>query len=187
MVGWVARVPSPMSQAILERTPKENHSRSVGLAAVFGLLVALLFAIWRENPAFWRGEHLHLIWLRGLVKSGYYPLLATDAVLLALLTRALARSGPVARPATASTLIAAWLAFAAIVGYSLANNLENLWKGRPLHWHRAAPMRTAPNGARDLAVGSIATAEIPSNSSLAFNPAAGVSHRSHEAVFGGRI
>ncbi|MFZ1537953.1 MAG: hypothetical protein WAT23_11295 [Chromatiaceae bacterium] len=126
---------------IRARKPPSSHAPlliSGALVNVMFLIVLLAFSYLREEPLFWTNEGGWSVEWRDLVRSGYYPLLALEFLLL-LAYSGMSVSLLNARRSSASlTMILLpmlWgLFFMAIVN-SVANNIENLLQGRPLHRH----------------------------------------------------
>jgi hypothetical protein len=138
----------PLQGSLLEtRTAERTIQRAVGVfwlslsvaALVLGM-VLVVFAYYREQPIFWRYAGGYPIWLRELVLLTFYPLLILETSGLLLLTRSLFSSwrGSVRSWTLHLSLISAcWLLLVAVLGMAWANNLENLWEGRPVHLHVA--------------------------------------------------
>lgn len=102
------------------------------------LIVLLTFSYLREEPLFWTNEGEWSVEWRELVRSGYGPLLALEFLLL------LAYSGmsvyllSVRRSSASLTAILLpmlWGLYFMVIVNSVANNVDNLLHGRPLHWH----------------------------------------------------
>ena len=101
-----------------------------------GLLAILSFL--RETPIFWTNLGGYPIWLRDLVRIGFYPLLFLLLTALLRLTFTLfARWKGTGRQWTlqASLLTLAWLVFLSAAGYAVINNVVNLFHNRALHRH----------------------------------------------------
>jgi hypothetical protein len=113
--------------------------RLAGLGgAAAGLLLAITpCALWREDPMFWRNAGGWPILLRDVVELTFYPMVAAQlCVLLAFSAWTLLCPPPVLRrrhlwPATALL----WCWTGAVLVLVVANNVENVLAGRPLHWH----------------------------------------------------
>jgi hypothetical protein len=105
------------------------------------LILVLTFSYLREEPLFWMNEGGWSVEWRDLVRSGYYPLLALQLLLLIAFT-GMSTYLLSSRRSSASLAVVLlpllWgLYFLAIVN-SVANNVDNLLNGRPLHWHPEA-------------------------------------------------
>ena len=125
------------------RTRRPSSSNAplllAGALVNFLLLIALLaFSYLREEPLFWTNEGGWSVELRDLVRSGYYPLLALEFLLLIAYTAMSAYLLSLRHSSASLTVVLLpmlWgLYFMAIVN-SVANNVDNLLNGRPLHWH----------------------------------------------------
>lgn len=113
-----------------------------GAAVNFLLLIVLIaFSYLREEPIFWTNEGGWPVWLRDLVRGAYYPMILLELLLLT------AFSGVsvhllTSRCASASVAVVLlpmlWGLFFLVIANSVANNLDNLLHGRPLHWHADA-------------------------------------------------
>lgn len=103
------------------------------------LLVVLAVGAWlKEDPLFWRNTGGSPIGLRELVGSAFYPLLFLESGLLILFSWAAVRCVslrcPHQGPAVTGTALF-WGLWLVVILILVANNLENLFSGRPLHWH----------------------------------------------------
>ncbi len=112
------------------------------LAAGFNLvlLAVLIGFVWlKEDPMFWRNAGGWPVWLRETVLWGFYPLLALEAAVLAGLTRWSRGTLQALRPrealAALAVLALSWGLAGLVVLLLVANNLANLFQGRPTHWH----------------------------------------------------
>lgn len=113
----------------------------VGGAAVnFLLLIVLItFSYLREEPIFWTNAGDWPIWLREMVQDSYYPLILLELVLLTAfswISIQLLSTRSTSASLAVLLLPMLWGLLFLLVANSVANNLENLWNGRPLHWHR---------------------------------------------------
>ncbi len=109
------------------------------------LIILLVFSYLREEPSFWMNANAWSAWpsgMRELVQTLYYPLLLLEFLLLSafsgisihlLSTRYTSASLAVV------LLPMLWGLFFMVIVNSVFNNLENLWYGRPLHWHPHDP------------------------------------------------
>lgn len=111
-----------------------------------GVLVLELLVFWfsclRENQAFWTNAGGYPVGLRHFVLTFYYPLLALNALLLALLTFGfLARLKPPFAMVglQVALLLLCWGMFFGSAAVSWANNLLNFLEGRPIHDHKDHP------------------------------------------------
>ena len=111
----------------------------VGAVVNFFLLaVLIILALIREQPLFWRNAGGWPIWLRDLVGGSFYPLFMLEFLLLIVFSVACA---PYMSPrycnasSAAIALALLWGLFLLVIGILAANNLENLFTGRPVHWH----------------------------------------------------
>lgn len=132
---------------IRARRPSSSNAPLLIAGALVNLLcliVLLALSYLREEPLFWMNEGDWSVEWRNLVRSAYYPLLVLEFLVL------IAFSGMSAywfssRRSSANLLMLflplLWgLYFMAIVN-SVANNVDNLLNGRPLHWHPDAIWR----------------------------------------------
>lgn len=127
--------PSP-----LRKRSDAGASHLVGGAVVNVCLLAVLvgFAWLKEQPLFWRNAGNWPIWLRELVGSSFYPLFLLEFLLLTAFTGAsirCLRSGCSGGGFLAVALPLVWGLFFVVILLLVANNLDNLLAGRPLHWH----------------------------------------------------
>ena len=92
----------------------------------------------RETPLFWRNAGGYSEGLRDWVKIGFPVLYGVDLILVALAFFVVLRAARVAprlaRVGLTFALIQALLLLFA-AGLAVQNNLQNIWEGRPLHWH----------------------------------------------------
>jgi len=122
------------------RPPTEaQHLLIPGTAVHIALLTLLLgMAVLKEQAEFWRNTGGWPVGLRDFVGAAFYPCFFLEVALLlafsALLAGRTSDHGPGAR-ATVASLGILWTLCLMIVGIVTANNLDNLFAGRPLHWH----------------------------------------------------
>jgi len=120
---------------------RRSRDRSWTLVAsvAFALLVVLVLFGWlRETPDFWQpgsGAPPHL---RHLVAVAFYPLLLWVVCSVGWLTTRLVAHPPATlarvRRRTLCVVALAMLTGATLM-LTMANNVRNLFDGRPLHWH----------------------------------------------------
>lgn len=131
------------------------------------LLVLITFSYLREEPLFWRNEGESPIRLRELVATFYYPLLLLELLFLGAFTgfsihRLSTRSSSASLAVILLPML--WGLYFMLIANSVFNNLENLFLGRPLHWH---PDQTwnqlggGPHGASPVAIRVKAAADRP--------------------------
>ena len=118
----------------------EASGYRIALAAftLVGICILAVFAIFRETPAFWTNQGGYPLWLRYLVKNGFYPLLFGLFCLLLHLTFVLfARWKGSSRLwcVQASLISVGWLAIFSTAGFAVANNIVNLLEHRSLNAH----------------------------------------------------
>ena len=120
--------PSPFAQLTI-----------IGLAInVLLLIVLLAFSYLREDPLFWTNEGGWPSTARNLVRILYYPLLALEFLLLVALSETSVYLISMRRTAASLAIVLLpmlWGLYFMVIVNSVANNLSNLWNGRPLHWH----------------------------------------------------
>lgn len=120
--------PSPFAQLTI-----------IGLAInVLLLIVLLAFSYLREDPLFWTNEGGWPSTARSLVRILYYPLLALEFLLLVALSATSVYLISMRRTAASLAIVLLpmlWGLYFMVIVNSVANNLSNLWNGRPLHWH----------------------------------------------------
>ncbi len=108
-------------------------------AAAFLMAGLLLPFVWlRETPDFWTNAGGYPIYLRDLVLVAYYPLLFVYLAWLPFLSwRWICRpSRDIRRFCVEAVLLALlWAVVVLVVMLMLANNIDNLLDGRPLHAH----------------------------------------------------
>ncbi|WP_295446345.1 hypothetical protein [uncultured Thiodictyon sp.] len=102
------------------------------------LIVLMTFSYLREEPIFWTNAGDWPIWLREMVQSSYYPLILLEFLLLAAFSGVTIQQLS-ARSQSASLAVIAlpilWGLLFLVVVNSAANNIENIWNNRPIHWH----------------------------------------------------
>lgn len=134
---------NPLEMRAAERTIQRAVSifwLSQSVAAIVLGMLLVVFSFYREQPIFWQYAGGYPIWLRELVLLTFYPLLILEILGLLILTRSLFRSwrGSVRSWTLHLSLISCgWMLLVAVLGMAWANNLENLWEGRPVHLHVA--------------------------------------------------
>jgi hypothetical protein len=100
--------------------------------------VVLWFAILRESLEFWRNEGGYPVELRDLVHQSFYPLSLATIAGLGLIGWALLRRSrlhPAVWATHAALLVVCGMLLVAAAVVAFANNVSNLWNGRPLHSH----------------------------------------------------
>jgi hypothetical protein len=124
-----------------EETPG-RLKRMVGFAGLLAANGALLltitgFALLKEDPMFWRNAGGWPIWLRETVKFTFYPLLASELLVLLALSACVFGSRTLAslRRRTLPLTGLMWMWAGSVVMVVIGNNIANLLTGRPLHWH----------------------------------------------------
>lgn len=119
--------------------PSPTPLLAAGAAVNFFSLIALIaFSYLREEPLFWTNEGGWSSGLRELVRTAYYPLLALEFLLLAAFSGASIRFLSSRRASASLAVILLpllWGLYFLVIANSVANNLDNLLNGRPLHWH----------------------------------------------------
>jgi hypothetical protein len=122
------------------RPPTDAQHLLILGAAVHAVVLTLLMgmAVLKEQAAFWRNAGGWPIGLRDFVGAAFYPCFFLEIALLlafsALLAGRALDHGPGAR-ATLASLGMLWTLCLVTVCIVTANNLDNLFAGRPLHWH----------------------------------------------------
>lgn len=123
------------------RHPQASYASLIAFGAAINFLILIVLmtcSYLREEPLFWTNEGDWTSRARELVQNAYYPLLALEFLLLAASTAASVYLMS-ARRASASLAVILlpmlWGLYLMVVANSVANNLDNLWNGRPLHWH----------------------------------------------------
>jgi hypothetical protein len=101
--------------------------------------VLLLVAWLRETPEFWRNSGGASIALREMVRVLFFPSLLGLATAQVMLWAVLLRSRCQQTVALYLLAVLAALGLALVLLVTVANNLLNLWEGRPFHWHPEAP------------------------------------------------
>jgi len=116
--------------------PSLRHSAPLALGIVLAVLLASFVAL-REDRWFWL-DGTSPARLRGLVASMFWPLVWFQSAWLIRLTwNALPISSRPPRPfRTLPVLVAVlWYVHGATLLAAVHNNLDNVFSGRPLHWH----------------------------------------------------
>lgn len=123
------------------RRPPSSHAPLLTSGAVINLLILVIlitFSYLREEPLFWMNEGESPIWLRDLVASYYYPFLLLELLLLSAFS-GFSIHHLSSRSSSASLAVILlpmlWGLYFLVIVNSVFNNLENLFLGRPLHWH----------------------------------------------------
>ncbi|WP_295582924.1 hypothetical protein [uncultured Lamprocystis sp.] len=127
------------------RSRARDHTQSNAAPLIAGavvnlllLLVLMIFSYLREEPMFWTNAGGCSKEAQDLVASLYYPLLLLELFILLAFSWVSIRL-LISRHASARLSVVMlptlWGLFFVIMLNSLANNLENLLNGRPLHWH----------------------------------------------------
>ncbi|WP_295388472.1 hypothetical protein [uncultured Thiodictyon sp.] len=101
----------------------------------------MAFSYLREEPTFWTNAGDWPTGLRELVQDTYYPFIVLEFLLLAAFSGvSIQRLSTRSRSASLAVILLPllWGLFFLLIANSVANNLENLLTGRPLHWHRDA-------------------------------------------------
>lgn len=122
------------------KPPSSNASLLISgaLVNVIFLIVLLAFSYLREEPLFWTNEGGWSVEWRDLVRSGYYPLFALEFLLLLGYSGMSVSLLSVRRSSASLTMIllpVLWGLYFMVIVNSVANNVDNLLQGRPLHWH----------------------------------------------------
>ena len=123
------------------RRPPASHAPLLisGAALNFILLLVLItFSYLREEPVFWRNEGEMPIRLREIVASFYYPILFLELLLLSAFSGFsihLLSSRSSSASLAVVLLPMLWGLYFMLIANSVFNNLENIFYGRPLHWH----------------------------------------------------
>ena len=92
-------------------------------------------AFLREQPRFWTNAGGWPVPLREFVAGWFYPLLALEMLVLVGFSIACMHAKRVAGNQAIVTLPILWALFGLVLAIVIANNIENLLAGRPLHWH----------------------------------------------------
>lgn len=139
--GFGSAPPPAESEVMVEPGSSRGQALGVLLAVLLltGLgLVVLIGAVLRETPLFWRQAGGYPVELRHLVLTLFYPALAgyfvwlaaSSAVVLLLLRR-----GSRGAAACLLAITLNWLLLAGTMTVISWNNVENLLRGLPLHYH----------------------------------------------------
>jgi hypothetical protein len=99
--------------------------------------VVLLFAVLREQPDFWLNAGGYPVWLREVVREGFYPLLVAGFGVLAALGVLFMREpahGPL-RLVQIVVLGALWMLLLGGASVAFGNNVLNLIEHRAVHSH----------------------------------------------------
>ncbi len=108
---------------------------------MFLLLANTGFTVLKENPLFWRNAGGYSVALRQGVLLWYYPLLAVNT-LISIVYSGLA-AGARQRLLSQSSILAIgvavllWAMLFLNIGLLIANNVENVLNGKPVHYHSA--------------------------------------------------
>ena len=123
---------------------KEQWQPTVAILVVLGLcglgsfLLLSVGSVLKENTLFWRNAGGYPLELRTVVLYGYYPLLLINAVLCCVAT-ALGvyeyRTRGRCCGGSLTVVAVMWSLLFLNAGFIVANNVENLLSGRPLHYH----------------------------------------------------
>jgi hypothetical protein len=110
----------------------------LGLCGLGSFLLLSVGSVLKENALFWRNAGGYPLELRTVVLYGYYPLLLINAVLCcgatAVGVHEYRTTGCLC--GWSLTLVAIlWSLLFLNVGFILANNIENVLSGRPIHYH----------------------------------------------------
>ena len=101
-------------------------------------MLLMVMAWLKEQPLFWRNAGGWPIGLREFVGWAFYLLLSLEGLFLAGFSIMLLAStvhGRRSGGTVALCLGLLWVPFLTIIGIVIANNVENVMAGRPLHWH----------------------------------------------------
>jgi hypothetical protein len=102
------------------------------------LIVLMAFSYLREEPIFWTNAGGWPIWLREIVQTSYYPLMLLEFLLLTAFSGvSIQLLSTRSRSANLAVILLPmlWGLLFLVIANSVANNLDNLLNGRPLHWH----------------------------------------------------
>ncbi|MDB6070554.1 MAG: hypothetical protein JWL81_1725 [Verrucomicrobiales bacterium] len=139
-------IPSTECNATLACEPPSRtgeRAYELGWLVVSAAMVCLCagtvgFAVYREQPEFWRNSGGYAIWLRELVLLSFYPGMLVALIGQILLTRGLftgwkgsARSWGLQM----GMVMVGWLLLALSLLVAWSNNMSNLLDGRPIHTH----------------------------------------------------
>lgn len=121
------------------RSRSASFSLIIGAAVNFAVLAMLVPMAWlKEQPMFWRAAGGWPAGLREFVGMCFYPALLVEFLLLLIFTGfclgSLSSRGREYIPAILLLLLL-WAVFLLVMAIVVANNVDNLLTGRPLHWH----------------------------------------------------
>jgi hypothetical protein len=138
--AWVFRPLSILRKSRVRRRATTNAPLLIAGAAVnfLFLIVLMAFSYLREEPIFWTNAGDWPVWLREMVQSSYYPLMFLEFLLLTVFSGvSIQLLSTRAQSASLSVILLPilWGLLFVVIANSIANNLDNLWNGRPLHWH----------------------------------------------------
>ena len=128
---------SRLADDAIETSPREWIQGLAGLAWLSGNLA---LTILKENILFWRSAGGYPVVLREFTLHCYYPILAVSLVICCALSwKLLQRRGNHSRYSivTFSLTLLLWCLLFLNCGVLVANNLNNVLEGRPLHYHGA--------------------------------------------------
>ena len=120
-----------------------TDARQIAEAVGFALAIAIFlpvvsgFALLRESQTFWRNEGGWPFWFTEVVRITFYPMLGSELCALFLFSALAVCNPALARRRRLLWPLAGllWLWIGAIVLTIAANNVANVFAGRPLHWH----------------------------------------------------
>ena len=130
----------------MNQPPSDEEVSGSWLAKIIGLYLLafalnallLIFVMWKEYPPFWRNDGGYPVWLRDLVLTTFYPLLAIQFGLLAATSFFQFCHLPLENTNKVWALVGVitlWVLFGIVLTVLLANNIDNLLNGRELHYH----------------------------------------------------
>lgn len=129
MKNAVARAP---------RAKRRNTAHTLGWIGAVSLPTNIVLTILRENPLFWTTRGGYPVLLREFVAVFWYPIFIANLVLcvalLVSLVRGFQHTGR-SSPVAAALAGMFWFLWFLTAGLAIANNIENLCEGRPLHEH----------------------------------------------------
>lgn len=127
------------SSSLRDRSLTLEHRLVFGAVIHFFVLSLLIPVAWlREQPAFWTNAGGWPIWFREFVGASFFPLFLLEFLLLAAFSSVCVQLLPKQSAngnAAVAVLLLLWMLFLFAVMIIVANNLDNLIAGRPLHWH----------------------------------------------------
>jgi small-conductance mechanosensitive channel len=109
----------------------------VGIVCLLLVCALLGITVLKENKLFWRAAGGYPIWQRELLQAIYYPYIilvmttvgaASYSVLCTFITSFKVNKAWI-------LLVCTWGLLICSIGLLVSNNLVNVWKGRPLHFH----------------------------------------------------